>query len=75
MGDYYLDAENEHFYSGHTLLNAIASWKINPSWNTRLRLHNLTDRRYAERGDFAFGNYRYFVGEDRAFYLEVQRQF
>ncbi|MBU3069588.1 TonB-dependent receptor [Aestuariicella sp. G3-2] len=75
MDDYYLDAENEHQYDGHTLLNAIAKYQWNNQWSARLRLHNLTDTRYAERGDYAFGSYRYFTGENRAAYLEVRRQF
>ncbi|WP_439135506.1 TonB-dependent receptor domain-containing protein, partial [Pseudomaricurvus sp.] len=75
MDNYYLDAENEHEYDGHTLLNAIARYQWDSSWSARLRLHNLTDERYAERGDYAFGSYRYFTGENRAAYLEVRRQF
>lgn len=75
MDDYYLDAENEHQYDGHTLLNAIAKYQWNDQWSARLRLHNLTDKRYAERGDYAFGSYRYFTGENRAAYLEVRHQF
>ncbi|MDB4491357.1 hypothetical protein N9212_02325, partial [Luminiphilus sp.] len=29
-------------------------------------LTNLADTRYAERADFGFGNFRYFVGEPRS---------
>lgn len=75
MGDYYLDAENEHRYGGHTLWGAIAKYQWDDGWSARLRLHNLTDERYAERGDYAFGSYRYFTGENRAAYIEVRRQF
>ena len=32
----------------------------------------LTDVDYAERADFAFGAYRYFVGEPRSVYLTIQ---
>ncbi len=75
MDDYYLDAENEHRYDGHTLVNAIARVQLNSDWSARLRLQNLTDQRYAERADYAFGSYRYFTGEDRAAYLELRRVF
>lgn len=75
MGDYYLDAESEHEYGGHTLWNAIAKYQWDDGWSARLRLNNLTDERYAERGDYAFGSYRYFTGENRAAYLELRRQF
>ena len=31
--------------------------------------------RYAERADFAFGDYRYFVGEPRSAYAEISLEF
>ena len=34
-----------------------------------LRATNLTDEDYAERADFGFGSYRYFVGQPRGFLL------
>ena len=37
-----------------------------------LRLTNLLDDRYAERADFAFGNYRYFPGAGRRISVEWQ---
>jgi hypothetical protein len=36
-----------------------------------LRLNNVLDRDYADRADYAFGNYRYFPGRDRALFAEV----
>jgi hypothetical protein len=37
-----------------------------------VRLTNLLDNRYAERADFAFGNYHYFPGAGRRVFLEWQ---
>jgi hypothetical protein len=34
-------------------------------------LTNLLDEDYAERADYAFGDYRYFVGEPRGLYLQI----
>ena len=42
------------------------------SWSTTLRVNNLTDIAYADRADFAFGNYRYFPGRDRTVFVEVR---
>jgi iron complex outermembrane receptor protein len=36
-----------------------------------LRVTNLTDEDYAERADFGFGSYRYFVGEPRSVYVSL----
>ena len=37
----------------------------------RLRVDNLFDTRYADRADFAFGNYRYFPARGRAVFLSL----
>jgi iron complex outermembrane receptor protein len=40
-----------------------------------LTIRNLTDERYATRADYAFGSYRYFVGNEREFYVSIEKQF
>ncbi len=73
QGSYYLDAANAHGYSGHSLLNLRGWVKIKDSGHAfSLRLTNLLDTRYAERADYAFGNYRYFPGAGRRLSLEWQ---
>ena len=46
---------------------------MNPSGPLRadLRVDNLFDKRYADRADFAFGNYRYYPARGRALFLSV----
>jgi len=36
------------------------------------RVNNLTDRAYADRADYAFGNYRYFPGRGRTLFVEAR---
>ena len=71
VGRYWLDAENEHAYAGHALVNLRARWVLSPAWQLSLRALNLADTAYADRADYAFGNYRYFPGRKRAAFLEV----
>jgi len=71
VGPYYLDASNEHGYTGHGLLNLRARWNATPGWAFTLRLNNALDRYYADRADYAFGQYRYFPGRGRALFAEV----
>lgn len=71
VGRYYVDASNTRDYGGHDLLNLRLGWNIDSSWGATLRVNNLTDRAYADRADFAFGNYRYFPGRRRTVFLEV----
>lgn len=75
MDRYYLDAANEHEYAGHTIYNALLGVSVNEQWQGRLRLQNITDERFAERADYAFGSYRYFTGEGRGLFAEVKRSF
>lgn len=72
VGSYFVDAANANEYGGHDLLNLRVSWRATENWRTILRLNNLTDRAYADRADFAFGNYRYFPGRGRTLFVEVR---
>lgn len=72
IGSYYVDASNEHDYGGHDLLNLRLAWSFGANWITTLRVNNLTDEAYADRADFAFGNYRYFPGRGRTLFVEVR---
>ena len=73
QGSYFLDASNTHRYGGHRLLS-LRGWMLVGDSRHRLslRLTNLLDTRYAERADFAFGNYRYFPAAGRRVSLEWQ---
>ncbi len=65
LGEYFLDPENAHIYAGHTLADAQIKYLLNKNWQFLLSIKNLFDRHYAERADFAFGEYRYFPGLPR----------
>lgn len=71
MGDYYLEPDNEHEYDGHSLLNLRVSTRLWKNCSAALRVTNLLDEDYAERADFGFGNYRYFVGQPRGIYGQI----
>jgi iron complex outermembrane recepter protein len=72
VGRYFVDASNANEYPGHDLLNLRVGWNILDNWSATLRLNNVTDRAYADRADFAFGNYRYFPGRGRTLFVEVR---
>ena len=71
MGRYYLEPDNLHRYGGHQLLNLRLYNDLGPRLSVAFRVTNLTDEDYAERADFGFGNYRYFVGEPRSLYVQL----
>ncbi|MFT4823611.1 MAG: outer membrane receptor protein involved in Fe transport [Halioglobus sp.] len=74
LDSYYLEPDNEHEYEGHSLLNLRISTKLSERLSGALRVTNLTDENYAERADFGFGNYRYFVGQPMGAYFELSYQ-
>lgn len=75
LGKYYEDEANLNPYEGHDLLNLRLRAGITDSIEAFVRVTNLTDTKYAERADFAFGSDRYFVGEPRSVYVGVTADF
>lgn len=65
LGEYFMDAANSVIYPGHDLVNLRGVWSISDRITATATLRNVFDKYYAERGDFAFGNERYFPGEGR----------
>jgi len=74
MDNYYLEPDNQFEYDGHSLLNLRISSQLGKRLHGALRVTNLTDEDYAERADYGFGEYRYFVGEPRGVYVELSYQ-
>ena len=72
IGDYFLDAENRFEYPGHDLVNLRAKFRIASRFSVSARLNNALDTAYADRADYAFGQYRYFPGRGRELYVELQ---
>jgi outer membrane receptor protein involved in Fe transport len=68
---YFLDAANTASYPGHIVANARVLWRPAGRFNFVMRVDNLFDERYADRADFAFGNYRYFPARGRAVFLSL----
>ena len=71
VGRYFLDAANTATYPGHDVVNLRLGWSPREDLRTSLRVDNLFDTAYADRADYAFGNYRYFPGRGRALFLSV----
>ena len=74
MDSYYLEPDNQHEYEGHSLLNLRLRAPFAERWEAALRVTNLLDEDYAERADFGFGSYRYFVGQPLGAYVELSYQ-
>lgn len=75
LGSYFLDSENAHRYAGHTLANFSGQWQFTDALVGSININNLFDKRYAERADHAFGQYRYFIGQPRSLLLKLSYQF
>jgi iron complex outermembrane recepter protein len=72
VGSYYLDAANTARYSGHDVTNLRVAWNKPGDFRFALHLDNVFDQAYADRADFAFGNYRYFPARGRALFLSAE---
>lgn len=71
VGAHWLNESNTRRYPGHSLLNLRGLHDLRGGWRFGWRLTNLADRRYAERADFAFGDFRYFPGPPRQVHLAL----
>jgi hypothetical protein len=68
QGEHFVNAENTADYPGHVVVNWRGSWQVAQDWRLFARVVNLFDAEYADRADFAFGNYRYFPAMPRQVY-------
>jgi iron complex outermembrane recepter protein len=76
MGEYFTNPENLNKYEGHDLLNLRTRWQATDNLTLSLNILNLTDRKYAERADWAaFGGDRYFPGEPLRAFLALNWRF
>ncbi len=71
ISEYELNPQNTAQYDGHQLLDLNLRYQLNESVNLALHVLNLGDVAYAERADFAFGSYRYFVGQPRRAFINL----
>jgi outer membrane receptor protein involved in Fe transport len=71
VGRYFANAANTASYGGHDIGNLRLDVQPAQNWTVGLRVMNLLDTAYADRADFAFGDYRYFPGRGRAYFVEV----
>ncbi|MGB5166715.1 MAG: TonB-dependent receptor [Woeseiaceae bacterium] len=72
VDEYFLDAENRFTYPGHDIVNVRVTAAINDRLQLTVRLNNAADRDFADRADYAFGDYRYFPGRGREVFLELR---
>ena len=75
VGRYAMNAANTVFYEGHDLLDLRVQRQVTDRASLTLIARNVTDVRYARRADFAFGNERFFPGEERAFEAVLAAKF
>ena len=75
VGKYFTDAANEHSYPGHDVGILRTQWNFAANSTLQFRINNITNTRYAERADYAFGNERYLPGEERALYAGINLGF
>ncbi len=67
---YYLDAANEHKYSGHSIFDFSYTKKVK-NWLLSFAIKNVFDTRYATRADYFRGSYRYFPGRPRHYLSSI----
>jgi outer membrane receptor protein involved in Fe transport len=76
QGSYWMDPANSARYDGYDLFNLSATVPVTRQLELVGRIHNLTDRLYAETSSFStLQGRRYRPGPPRTFYLGAQYRF
>jgi outer membrane receptor protein involved in Fe transport len=74
VGAYFADAANARRYPGHDVGTLRVAWQASPRWRASLEVENLADTLYADRADFAQGDWRYFPARRRSVFVNVMWQ-
>lgn len=75
VGEYFTNPANTQDYEGHLIGSLRASYEVSDNLETYLIVRNVTDEKYADRADFAFGNERFFPGEPLNVTVGIRKQF
>ena len=71
VGAYFADAGNARRYPGHDIGTLRVAWQASPQWRASLEIENLADTLYADRADFAQGDWRYFPARQRSVFVNA----
>ena len=75
VGEYFTNPANTQDYDGHLVGNLRAAYDVSDALETYVIVRNLTDEKYADRADFAFGNQRFFPGEPLNVTVGLRKKF
>jgi iron complex outermembrane recepter protein len=75
MGEYWMDEENTHKYSGHDLFNFRAGYDVTENVRLFGRVMNLTDELYATAADFGSNAHEFAPGLPRTAYFGIEGEF
>jgi len=75
IGEYYMDPSNSAQYDGHDLFNLRVDTQISKRLSLHGQIKNLFDEEYADRADFAYGDYRFFPGQGRHYEVGASYNF
>jgi outer membrane receptor protein involved in Fe transport len=74
VGAYFADAGNAQRYPGHNVGTLRVAWQASPQWRASLEIENLADTLYADRADFAQGDWRHFPARQRSVFVSMAWQ-
>jgi len=75
ISEYYMDPSNSAKYDGHDLLNLRIDTQVSKHLGLHAQIKNLLDEEYADRADYAFGDYRFNPGQERHYEVGARYSF
>jgi len=75
ISEYYMDPSHTAKYDGHDLLNLRIDTQVSEHLAIHGQIKNLLDENYADRADYAFGDYRFSPGQERHYEIGARYSF
>ncbi|MCW8935051.1 MAG: TonB-dependent receptor [Gammaproteobacteria bacterium] len=75
LGEYWMDQSNTQKYSGHELINLRMNYFATRTFETFIRLMNVTDKTYATSASFSRGESTFAPGMPRTLYAGAEYKF
>lgn len=75
VGSYYMDDDNLHKYSGYTIGNIKADYKVNKNFRVFGKVTNITDKIYAQKASYSYGKEKYTPAAPRQVFVGLEYKF
>lgn len=75
LSSYFMDNDNEHKYSGYTIVNIKANYDATKKLRFFSKVTNISDKKYAQSASYSYGKEKYTPASPRQMYIGMEYKF